>query len=398
MHDPLALPYVHRSTIVFDVVMAVVFGLVAGSVEWTHTSTAAGVATVLIAVAIAVRDVWPSVMIVLAVTSAILQVATTDVAVFGSLGFAPLFAITGAHPDRRVRRLSLWAGLAGAVASAIVMPLTYPNGEASWTQGVVIGFIGALLVCVGGWVWGFTRYQRRSVEQARVTETIAELERKRLVDLYDEQTERSRLARDMHDVVAHSLAVVIAQAEGARFALKSSPEDTDEALGVIADTAREALGEVRDVLQQLRDDDTAAQSTAADREQLYTRMRAAGMDLTAQEVGDAEKADPAAARVAHRVLTEALTNALKHGDPACPVSVVHDWTDGTRLTVRNTIAATPAARSTPGAGHGIVGMSERASTVGGRLSSRADGEAWVLEFVAPARDRVVSVDSEETSS
>ncbi len=86
----------------------------------------------------------------------------------------------------------------------------------------LFGFAGAAVVVIGGWAFGFIRYQRRMVQQASIAETIAELERKRLLDLYDEQSERTRLARDMHDVVAHSLAVVVAQAEGARMVLDAT--------------------------------------------------------------------------------------------------------------------------------------------------------------------------------
>ena len=380
MHDPLALRDVRRTTVAFDLVLAAIFGLLVAPAEWANSSTIAGIATALIACAIAIRHLLPSLMMVLALGTAILQVAATDVAVGGSIGYAPLFAVAGGHPDRRVRRGSLWAAVVGSVVAGIVLPYSFPDGN-YWWAGHVLGAAGSLVVCAGGWVWGFTRWQRRSVEQAKVTETITELERRRLVDLYDEQAERSRLARDMHDVVAHSLAVVIAQAEGARFALKTSPESTDEALGVIADTARSALGDVRGVLEQLRSDDTPAQADAQDREQLYARMRAAGMDIRSDETGDPETVDPGAARVAHRVLTETLTNALKHGDRNRPVLVTHDWHDGVRLTVRNSIADDPL--SAGGASHGIVGMTERASAAGGTLTSTADGHDWQTVLVIP---------------
>ncbi|GAA3952607.1 sensor histidine kinase [Gordonia caeni] len=386
MHDPLARPHTPRSTVAFDLLMAGVFALIGLPIQSSDSAFTA-IVTAVIALAIAVRSVAPTVMIVLALGTAAVQVIFLEVALFGSLGYAPLFAVAGSHPDRRVRRGSLAVGIVGVLVAGAVMPSAYPEGG-SWLFGLVLGLAGASVVVLGGWAFGFIRYQRRNVEQAEVAETIAELERRRLLELYDEQAERSRLARDMHDVVAHSLAVVIAQAEGARFALASSPDAADEALGVIAGTARDALGEVRGVLHELRSGDTAAQATAVDRAQLFDRMRAAGMRLVVEELGDPETADPATVQTAHRVLTEALTNALKHGDLSEPVTVVHDWRNGAVVTVHNTVNTLPSTAI--GAGHGILGMSERASAVGGEIRSRATADGWTLEFTAPPAKGVTS--------
>lgn len=240
---------------------------------------------------------------------------------------------------------------------------------------------GVAIVVVGGWVAGFITFQRRSVAAAEMSETIAELERRRMLDLYDEQAERSRLARDMHDVVAHSLAVVVAQAEGARYAMETDPEAARDALGVIATTARGALGDVRSVLEELRSTDSDAEINRTDRDQLFARMRAAGMLILTSETGEVGDVGPAVARTAYRVLTEALTNALKYGDLARPVIVDQDWTDGCRLTVRNTIAVDPLAPG--GAGHGLLGMAERAAQAGGVLTSAPDGDDWLVTLTIP---------------
>ena len=386
MHDPLAPPHTPRTTVAFDLLMAGVFALIGIPIQWDDTPFT-GIVTAVIAVAIAVRNVAPAAMMVLALGTAVAQVAFVDVALFGSLGYAPLFAVAGSHPDRRVRRGSLVVGVVGVLVAGVVVPSAYPEGG-SWVFGLFFGLTGAAVVVLGGWAFGFIRFQRRTVRQAEVAETIAELERRRLLEKYDEQAERSRLARDMHDVVAHSLAVVIAQAEGARFALASSPEAAEEALGVIAGTARDALGEVRGVLQELRSGDTAAQATALDRAQLFDRMRAAGMRLDVEELGDPETADPATVQIAHRILTEALTNVLKHGDLSKPVTVVHDWRDGAVLTVRN--AVNPLPPTAIGAGHGILGMSERAAAVGGHVHSSATAGGWTLVFTAPSAKGVPS--------
>ena len=133
-----------------------------------------------------------------------------------------------------------------------------------------------------------------------------------------------RIARDMHDVVAHSLAVVIAQADGARYAPRRRriPAVATEALGTISTTARAALADVRLLLTQLRHSQgDGPQPTLADLEALYAQVRAAGVDLRV-DVDPAPPGEPPAAvqLAVYRILQEALTNALRHGDGG-PVAV-----------------------------------------------------------------------------
>src|SRR5690606_2831270 len=176
------------------------------------------------------------------------------------------------------------------------------------------------------------------------------------------EQERVRIARDMHDVVAHSLAVVIAQADGARYAAASDPGVTAQALGTISSTARSALADVRLLLTQLRHaQGEGPQPTLTDLEELYAHVRAAGVDLRV-DVDPAPRADPPAAvqLAVYRILQEALTNALRHGDEG-PVQVRQQWLpDRLDVEVRNAVAAD----ATPGAGHGVIGMRERAQLVG----------------------------------
>ena len=142
------------------------------------------------------------------------------------------------------------------------------------------------------------------------------------------EQERVRIARDMHDVVAHSLAVVIAQADGARYAAASAdPAAAAEALGTISTTARAALADVRLLLTQLRHSQSAGPAAAAfaDLEELYAQVRSAGVELRV-DVDPAPAAEPSAAvqLAVYRILQEALTNAIRHGDGG-PVSVRLAW-------------------------------------------------------------------------
>lgn len=384
MRDPLALPGLSRRSVLGDVVVAGLFGLVALPVHLTEGPFFAAVAAMVV-LALACRRVAPSVMLILALATATMQVVTSQVVILPSLAYGVVFYTAGNHPDRRVRWGSLAVGIVGVVLAGQVlqrgMGITAADGSGfSPYLPLFVGIAAAAAIVIGGWAMGFIAYQRRSVERATVAATIADLERRRILDLFDEQAERTRIARDMHDVVAHSLAVVIAQAEGARYALAARPDAAREALEVIAGTARDSLGDVRDLLTDLRAPADRVDDRG-DRRHLIERMRTAGMTLEVREVGDLETIDPERAAVVHAVLTESLTNALKYGDLDRPVRVLLERTDRIRLTVRNAIP--PVARGGRGTGYGVLGMRERAARVGGTLGSAADGPDWVVELIIP---------------
>ena len=378
----MTAPELRRSAVAFDLVVAAFVGFVV-VVSNSGLGASVYVAGGLITLALAVRRWAPSVMMTAAVASAVVQVAATHVTAL-SVMYAPMFFTAGAHPDRRVRRGSFVVAVIGSIVAGATLPHAYADidfGGGSVAWGTAFGVVLTAVVVVGGWTAGFVSHQRRSVAAAEVSETIADLERRRVLDLYAEQSERSRLARDMHDVVAHSLAVVVAQAEGAKYTLDADPSAARDALGVIADTARDALADVRTVLEELRSTDSAGEISRSDRDHLFARMRAAGMSIDADEIGSADDADPGTVKVAHAVLTEALTNALKYGDLTHAVTVHHDWSEGCRLTVGNAVSDHPLAPG--GARHGIIGMTERAGHVGGSLSSTGTQDGWLVVLTVP---------------
>ncbi|MCH1882953.1 histidine kinase [Agrococcus sp. ARC_14] len=181
----------------------------------------------------------------------------------------------------------------------------------------------------------------------------------------DQEEERAALARDMHDVVAHSLAVVIAQANGARYT--ADPVAKDASLESIAGTAKEALGDVRMLLAQLRHSeapDPVASMTGVDA--LIGRMREAGLDVRLERAGVPVALPRTADIAAYRILQEALTNALRHGDRSQPVHVrlrgisLQGGVGGIVVDVHNRVLTVPG---TPG--HGVRGMHERARLAGG---------------------------------
>ena len=235
--------------------------------------------------------------------------------------------------------------------------------------------LAAAFALLLAWVTGaLVRTAMRAAENSRAqrlaeAETIAE-------------QQRVRIARDMHDVVAHSLAVVIAQADGARYAAAADPDAATAALATISTTARAALTDVRQLLTQLRHTQAEGpQPRLTDLDALYAHVRAAGVELSV-DVDPAPPGEPPAAiqLAVYRILQEALTNALRHGVDR-HVDVHLGWLpDRVELTVRNARADGP---SQPSGGHGLIGMRERAQLVGGRLTAEPQGRFFVVRAALP---------------
>lgn len=374
--------------IVIDLVVAGMFGVIAFAVDVSILaaqplrSVFAGIAVVaLLTAALAVRRLSPALALAIAWCSAIVQMgfllnpSPTNAAIF-----AVLFA-TAAYGDRVV----YWLGFASAFVGAAVITLYVyvftggPLTRESLTVGLAL-LVAATFALLLSWVSGALVRTAIRAREARRAREVAE------ADAVAEQ-ERVRIARDMHDVVAHSLAVVIAQADGARYAAAADPAAATTALATISTTARAALGDVRLLLTQLRHSQgEGPQPTLADVEVLYAQVRAAGVDLEV-DVDPAPAREPSASvqLAVYRILQEALTNALRHGAGGL-VSVRLAWhPDRVELAVRNRLPAAVAA-SAPG-GHGLIGMRERAQLAGGTLNAGPDGG----EFAVTARLPITEV-------
>jgi signal transduction histidine kinase len=186
--------------------------------------------------------------------------------------------------------------------------------------------------------------------------------------------ERARIAREMHDVVAHSLSVIVSQAQGGAYVAGSQPERAARALETIAETGREALADMRGLLGVLRADPDAAapapedpQPGLADLPELVARVRAAGLPVELTETGTPRRLGAATGLAAYRLVQESLTNTLKHGGPAARAEVRLQWTDEELAVTVTDDGDGPA--STGAGGQGLVGMRERAAVVGGRAEA-----------------------------
>ncbi|MCW2796465.1 histidine kinase [Nocardioides sp.] len=198
--------------------------------------------------------------------------------------------------------------------------------------------------------------------------------------------EQARLARDVHDVVGHSLAVILAQAESAQYLDDVDTSALKQTMATIATSARTSLQDVRTVL-------TATQQPATSRtgglDSLIEGVRASGHEIVSTEVGTPQPMPPELEVVAYRVLQEMLTNAIKHGRRDSPVGVERHWEGELRIEVRNVIGAEDPAdpaltQPIATAGQGLDGMRRRLEAAGGRLDVRRREEPAGPTFTATA--------------
>ena len=222
---------------------------------------------------------------------------------------------------------------------------------------------------------------------ARLAEANEDAQRQAAVE------ERRRIARELHDLVAHAMSVMVVQAGGARRILDQDPARALEAATRIERTGREALGEMRQLLGVLNGADQppalAPQPTLAEIGELVTRARNAGLPTTLEFRGERRALPAGLDLAAYRIVQEGLTNALKHADHA-HTTVVVDWSAEHALTleIRDHGAAKPPTGSS---GHGLVGMRERVKLYGGELDTGpASSGGWRVRATLPMTVRELS--------
>jgi signal transduction histidine kinase len=364
-------------------------------------------------VAVAVRRISPAVALAIAWLTAVLQMTTGHSIQFSDVGILIVLYATAAYGDRIVRWSGLISAGLGAVVAALYLSLTaalnqsYLDLLSGAISRLALEFVFLVVVSVTvlglSWVLGLLMRTWRNARVSRRAQVVAEFDRARAVEDVVVEQERTRIARDMHDVVAHSLAVVIAQADGARYARHADPDSVDEALKTIASTARSALGDVRVLLAELRHSQPEGpQPSLDDLDRTVEQVRAAGLDVTVERIGGYGMLGSAQQIAAYRIVQEALTNALRHGDTSQPATVVlaevargdggtGDGGPGVAITVRNTMKTvtidTPSSGALPRIGHGLPGMRERASLAGGSLAARPAGSDFLVSAFLPAGEK-----------
>jgi signal transduction histidine kinase len=197
--------------------------------------------------------------------------------------------------------------------------------------------------------------------------------------------ERARIARELHDVVAHDVSVMVVQAQGAARVLEGEQPQVRQALAAIEATGREAVDEMRRLLGVLRRSDdelaVAPQPSLGQLEALVAGVRDAGLPVELEVVGEPRTLPPGVDLSAYRIVQEALTNALKHAGPARARVVVRYEADAVALEVSDD---GPGVAEAVGTGHGLVGMRERVALYGGDLEAGESREGgWALRARLP---------------
>jgi signal transduction histidine kinase len=222
-------------------------------------------------------------------------------------------------------------------------------------------------------VWGmFVRSRRQLVLSLRDRAERAETEQQLRVE-QARQAERARIAREMHDVLAHRISLLSLHAGALEFRPDAPPEEVARAAGVIRASAHQALEDLRAVIGVLREAPAGEgvpeppQPTLADLPALIEESREAGMRVTFTPP-EVEAPPDSLGRNVYRVVQEGLTNARKHARGSTVDVVISGSPDaGLEIEIRNRLPVGVASSSIPGAGTGIIGLAERASLAGGRL-------------------------------
>ncbi len=258
----------------------------------------------------------------------------------------------------RRRRTDVWP-LALWVGEVALLAKVAPHHDDPWNLAGVLGVTAAVWIR-GDWTWSRRRDEQRDRE-ARARQAVAD--------------ERARIARELHDVVAHALGVIVMQAGGAGTVPHLEDGDAKRVLDVIERTGRQAFSEMRRLVDVLREDSEAAglapQPTVAELGALVAEVSAAGLPATLEVHGEARDVQTGVEVSAYRIVQEALTNSLKHCGGRARVRV--DWsTDALSVEVTDEGAGAGnggvGVRADSG-GHGLVGMRERVALYGGVLEA-----------------------------
>lgn len=361
--------------------------------DWTAAGQVLGVALLVIAhTVLAVRSRLPlTVLGIVSVAVALLVLApdlTGGTAQQYGGAFPPLLlpsllvfpvALHAVAARRSARHALLAAvlglGGVGLAGARLALADRWPGADA--TSGEVVSplsvllFVAVFVVVAVLAPWSLGRYQQvRAHYVAALEDRAVRAEAERARDAHEILLEeRARIARELHDVVSHSLAVMVSQAEGGRMIAQKDPALSVQALDTIARTGQEAMHGMRDMLDALTpatSAGTSPQPTLADLDRLVDRVGSSGLAVAVHEEGQRFPLSESAALATYRIVQESLTNVVKHGGAGANADVTLEWTeDDLVIEVRNDGEVPAPTRP----GRGIIGMRERASLLGGTLAA-----------------------------
>ncbi len=282
-----------------------------------------------------------------------------------SLGIIVAFFVTLYSVGRHTRGLEAWLGAAGVVVFGAVFLIT--DGD-----GFHLGDVGFALVFVGTpWAIGLALRLRKE------RETILGAENRRLQEESARAVaaERARIARELHDVVSHAIAVTVLQARGGRRMLGVDDVEVRRALDAIEQTNTQALSDMRRLLSLLRDSEDHGrddpQPSLERLEALLDQLRASGLSVRLEVHGDEAggQVPPGVDLSAYRIIQEALTNVLKHAGRSATATVELEYGADDLTVVVSDDGRSPARPDGQGHGHGLLGIRERVAVVGGQVDA-----------------------------
>ncbi|ROS75055.1 signal transduction histidine kinase [Curtobacterium sp. PhB130] len=354
-----------------------------------------------LAVAIGLANWMPSTALGLVVVVPLLQAfrllhRPTDTTWPEYLAIAIVVGIVGAGRSDLLRWLAVPVLAVASVAAAwamVVPTVADPDVWGLWVGSSTgtrtnLAFIALAIAGASGigWAIGVAIGATWRIGLARVRVVEAERETEVTTGELHAEQERARIARDVHDSLAHSLAVVVSQAQGAA-AIAVRDEHAARALQDIADVSRSALGDVRALVERIQGAGDDARHGLEDVPPLVEDMRELGMTASFEQHGAPSAVAPAVGSAVHRIVQESLTNVLKHQGRTATARVVLDWR-GPGLGVVVTSTGGAPLVELDGAGSGIAGMQERARLAGGWLrAGTGDAEhEWVVTAWLPTVD------------
>lgn len=326
-------------------------------------------------VAIALRRRWPEKMLVLAGATGLVQLVLDIEPVVADFAMLVIVYTVAAIGARWASRFALASGLAAAPLSQIRWPQEHTS-----SAGLVALAIFQTVPFALAWVLGDSMRTRRAYF-AQLEERAARLEKEREAQAkVAVAAERARIARELHDVVAHNVSVMVVQADGAAYVLDSSPDQAKKALETISSTGRQALAEMRRLLGVLRTGEHkevgeyVPQPDVEQIDDLVEQCRTSGLPVDFKVEGTPRPLPSGVELTAYRIVQEALTNTRKHGGPNTGASVrLVYFDDGLGLLVEDDGKGAPhelyEEGGVDGQGHGLIGMRERVGMVGGTLDA-----------------------------
>jgi signal transduction histidine kinase len=362
---PMTRRFARAHPLIWDGAFAAALAAVAEVEVWSGGSSSRvlrAVVAVLMTLPLAVRRRSPLPVLVVVMGASLAQSLINPEADFAGVLIVAIIAAVYSAAAYCGRRAAAAGGLVGFAALC---------GSVHVEGGGFGNYLFAGAVFAGAWLAGFVLRARHLQTKALEQRTVVLEQEQEARSRAAVAEERARIARDLHDAVAHSVSLIVVQAGAERLALPERASSTRDVLRSIEETGRQALVEMRRLVEMLRKEDEeialAPQPSLAHLELLVQQVREAGLPVELEVQGEPRALPPGVDLSAYRIVQEALTNALKHAGPARARVTVRYEADRLELDVADDGAG--AASSADGGGHGLVGMRERVAVFGGVLEA-----------------------------